>query len=482
MDQALQPSTSSDQLQLRKAPPPQHAEPTIAEKPNYTIFFKHPGYSDEYDQNILFILFAIDHPSGGLHYGTAFDACAIVAGNAWNGHFRETRDGTIVNMARDGLLMGKTYYFYVPGNHGDGPDSSPEAALRYPVFPTFQHWSFPHEDLPQHWIAKSSESDSRPLPTPSGLSGYIRARDNCCIVTGYEDYVEKAHLCPKQEFPWFISNGMGKYNDNRDLSGGWLMDDRTNAVLLRQDLHSSFDDRKFVVVPTVSGWIVHFLEWTKDQGPMYHNTPVSIHAGVSPSFLLARFAWAIFPLMRNFLDQGLSRKLRLRVELEDGSMVKETKAVSGDELRKISNPPKQNKRKARSATNVENDDEGPPPSNYSLLSSPKDTPSKNSSSNSSTTSRSSQSAKSSSTPSITFLHDDTADGDIKTLKRKMLKAQRPKDPKLLCCDYNKAERNTRLGRLGPRKYGGTHLCMQCIGLEYRADEELPELTQEDFEP
>lgn len=53
---------------------------------------------------------------------------------------------------------------------------------------------------------------------------------------------------------------MNKYNDDRDLSGVSLVDDRTNAVLLRQDLHSSFDDRKFVVVPTVSGWIIHFLE------------------------------------------------------------------------------------------------------------------------------------------------------------------------------------------------------------------------------
>ncbi|KAA6413725.1 MAG: hypothetical protein FRX48_02086 [Lasallia pustulata] len=47
------------------------------------------------------------------------------------------------------------------------------------------------------------------------------------------------------------------------------------------------------------------------------------------------------------------------------SIITETGAVSGDELRKISHPPKQNKRKASSAINVGNDDEGPFSSTFS---------------------------------------------------------------------------------------------------------------------
>ena len=52
-----------------------------------TIAFRHPGYSDELHQNILFILYAFDnnHGSPRLNYQTALIACAIFAGNAWDG-------------------------------------------------------------------------------------------------------------------------------------------------------------------------------------------------------------------------------------------------------------------------------------------------------------------------------------------------------------------------------------------------------------
>ena len=49
------------------------------------------------------------------------------------------------------------------------------------------------------------------------------------------------------------------------------------------------------------------------------------------------------------------------------------------------------------------------------------------------------------------------------------------------CDYNTAENNNRSGVPGVRNFGGTYLCLEWIGSEYRADGELPELTLENFE-
>ena len=42
---------------------------------------------------------------------------------------------------------------------------------------------------------------------------------------------------------------------------------------------------------------------------------------------------------------------------------------------------------------------------------------------------------------------------------KMLKAQPPRDAKVLCCDYNTAEYNSRLGVPGATNFGGAYLCL-----------------------
>ena len=63
----------------------------------------------------------------------------------------------------------------------------------------------------------------------------------------------------------------------------------------------------------------------------------------------------------------------------------------------------------------------------------------------------------------------------------MSKAQRPKDSKLLCCDDGMAENVSRSGVHGARKLGGAYLCLECLGSEYRADEQLAQLLPEDVE-
>lgn len=71
--------------------------------------FRHPGYRDEH--NIIMVLPALDDAQGGIHHETALTACAIVAGNRWDGFLREQGTGSRVTTPRDGILKGKDYFF-----------------------------------------------------------------------------------------------------------------------------------------------------------------------------------------------------------------------------------------------------------------------------------------------------------------------------------------------------------------------------------
>ena len=62
----------------------QPAEPSDAFSGNRDDIttFKHPGYPDQSDHDVLLTLLAFDSPTGGIHCGTAHLVCAIVAYNA----------------------------------------------------------------------------------------------------------------------------------------------------------------------------------------------------------------------------------------------------------------------------------------------------------------------------------------------------------------------------------------------------------------
>lgn len=86
----------------------QHPDPAIPSR-SRGIRFRHPGYKD---QNILFTLLGHDSPEGGLHHETARLACAIVAGNRWDGYLSISPTGP--RIAATELLLGSDYYFIVP--------------------------------------------------------------------------------------------------------------------------------------------------------------------------------------------------------------------------------------------------------------------------------------------------------------------------------------------------------------------------------
>ena len=132
-------------------------------------------------------------------------------------------------------------------------------------------------------------------------------------MTEYAEDCEIAHLCPKRETVWFQSNAMGRYSMERK-TGKNVTDDKSNCLLLREDLHTSFDKMRFAFVPKESptgmSLVTHMLVQAGQHCEQYHNA--KLHPiGVSCEFLLVRFAWTIFPLLTNWLQQGHQRLLLL---------------------------------------------------------------------------------------------------------------------------------------------------------------------------
>ncbi|KAJ9633805.1 hypothetical protein H2199_009218 [Coniosporium tulheliwenetii] len=453
-----------------------------------TITFKHPGYPDQFGQNILLTLFAFDHPSGGLHYGTAHLACAIVACNAWNGYFTRTRDGPRLELDYDDLLLDRVFYFHVPTGTG-----------KYPVYPNFDNWAFPHDDLPPHWpSAVRSEGEGvdelGAPPSSSTLTAAVLRRDKACVISKQGDCVEKGHLCPRSEVKWFDLNGMSQYNLNRQLIQDAVVDDISNVIALRSDIHTTFDDRKFVIAPKKGQWVVHFTDLTSDLGRLYHNTPLGLHQDVSSKCLLVRFAWAIFPSVMKFLATGAGRMVRMRITVED-EFREVTRKMGTDEARSTfattrgrSVSPK--KRKGDAATDEPGDADSPlqdgpkrrrtapatPPSNVSCSTAASHPPSKSQPLPHTPPETLDKPLRTHLTDNDNLCgnHHGTMQDraqDLQQLKRSWILQQRPSDPSLYCCDYNAAEAAAKAGIPGKREWGGSYLCEECLGVEYRDEDE-----------
>ncbi|KAH0555675.1 hypothetical protein GP486_006379 [Trichoglossum hirsutum] len=182
-------------------------------------------------------------------------------------------------------------------------------------------------------------SNSSPFEAPTtaqtNISARVNQRDFSCRISDHKDCTSCVHIVPKTEYEWFTSNGMDLYNLEVQPSGLSIMDDIRNVLRLRHDLHFDFDNKKFVFVPKpiptqlssllpnstspdrVSGsgssrplsFVTHVLKPTHELGRLYHNTLLHPTPGVRPEFILARFAWTIFPSVTPFLERGIPRSL-----------------------------------------------------------------------------------------------------------------------------------------------------------------------------
>lgn len=294
------------------------------------ITFRHPAYPPV--QNVLLRLPALDHPSGGIHHETARTACAITAGNRWDGYLTEAIDGPRVEIPSHGVLQKSNYYFHVPSPAASryktscmfgmiitdvDPEASDSEFFRYPVVPCFREWKFPHNDLPSSWINKSRvTSNSSNRLYRSNLSVAVNLRDVTCRMSDHEEVTEMAHLCPRSEDRWFHDNGMHNYIDDPRKTGSGAVNDPSNVMLLREDLHTSFDQLKFVFVPkaTANGdstLVTHLLVDSSELCRLYQNTELHSIDGIAREFLFARFAWSIFYFLEGFLQAGTLRDLLL---------------------------------------------------------------------------------------------------------------------------------------------------------------------------
>lgn len=105
-----------------------------------TVTFRHPGYPNEH--NIIMVLPALDDAQGGIHHETALIACAVVAGNRWDGFLSEQRTGSGVLTPRDDVLRGKEYYFRLPG------DERGQSSTQQRLYPTQLTQTQPDSKLP----------------------------------------------------------------------------------------------------------------------------------------------------------------------------------------------------------------------------------------------------------------------------------------------------------------------------------------------
>lgn len=201
------------------------------------------------------------------------------------------------------------------------PNREYRPPYRWPVVATFQDWTFPR-NLPEIWTrcARVQSAVSNTAPQSNSTSA-IRQRDVTCRITAFESGTEVAHLIPEHERQWFLSNSMTEWNSDLTLDPDNLLRDLGNAVLLRSDMHTAFDQRKFVFFPKdPEGFVLHMLEPTSDIGQLYHNTRLNIPQ-CSLEFLFARFAWSIFPSLSGFLSRPSRSRLVLRLKADTGERV-----------------------------------------------------------------------------------------------------------------------------------------------------------------
>ncbi len=271
---------------------------------------------------------------------------------------------------------------------------------------------------------------------------------------------------------------MDRYNISRSLVGADLVNDTANALALRSDIHSAFDAGKFVITLKQDQWVSHFLTPTANLGPEYHNMIVEIPPSVHPAFLLSRLAWAIFPGIQNFLVRGEKRLVTLRQEIGRARDVKdldgkELSVILGTESRGRSNSPTKRKR-VEPITEVPADSskkarlESPQP--IKCLAFTHDPPATIPELCNADAAFTSSLDRSSEAPKLYTDDEISEQMHISALRQTGLKAQRLSNPPL-CCDYTAAERANEAGMEGPRKFGGAHLCMMCLGADYRDEED-----------
>lgn len=177
-------------------------------------------------------------------------------------------------------------------------DHSSSTDDKYAVVPSFGNFTCP-TTLPPSW----SEA-----PIHLATTFDLHARDPVCRITASTDALDDAHIIPAAHEYWWQRNLMFRFTARPGNSQTTSCAD--NMLRLRTDLHRLWDDGQFAIVPKDGKWVIHFLQdtSTSELHDTYHNLELQRITGVSPMFLLCRFALAIFT-KSVFLSQNTGRKL-----------------------------------------------------------------------------------------------------------------------------------------------------------------------------
>ncbi|KAL1970664.1 hypothetical protein VTN77DRAFT_4308 [Rasamsonia byssochlamydoides] len=218
------------------------------------VIIKHPAYPDHND---LLSFYAWDNGSG-IHLGTVLLACRLVACNEFDGFLTKDRNGTQqITDSEDSVLAPGIYFFHVRPPQPD--------IYRYPIYPCFKDWRYPHDSVPNSWVGSWTRTTAPPSideAANSSVSLAVIARDKKCCVSGFQDGLERAHLCPQAEKEWFRQNDMQEYNSCLGLATEYFVDDKANSISLRVDIYQCFDKGSFVIVRKEGNWVAHFLRQT----------------------------------------------------------------------------------------------------------------------------------------------------------------------------------------------------------------------------
>ena len=294
--------------------------PVSDDYPNFTLsprlVVRHPGYTDD-GTNELLSLVATDRglDAPGVQYGLVHTACAIFAGNRFDGWLSKTRDATIRGaIAPQDLLPVDTYYFHVPPDAGAVEAFANTTLTPYPIVPNFHEWTFPHARTPPTWQAPLIGEPVAPLPA--------KHRDGTCRVTNHREPTESAHIIPASEKDWFARNCMDNYSLSCLKRGQEVVNGDENVILLREDVHTQWDRMCFSLVPKLIdgdtwAWTVHVHKPSQELHALYHNLQLQPLTGVRHEYLFARFAWDFFPLLQGFLQRMKQRRLKLRSGVQD---------------------------------------------------------------------------------------------------------------------------------------------------------------------
>jgi hypothetical protein len=443
------------------------------------IVIRHPGYKS----SRLIDLPAFDggEDCPGIHHGTVLLICGFFADNTFDGWLSLTRGGDRLGLGGDDLLPVGEYYLPIPWP-AELRTEGQQGVYKWPIIPTFRLWPFPHSNLPPPQLFPRnpfSDQTSIPISLRSNASQTVKARDGGCCMSPDQDGVEGAHIVPEGEDEWFREQEMDQYNPISWMTGAKPVNNPSNMLTLRADIHIVYDTKSFIFTWKLGSWRSHFLTSTANLGFEYHNRRVKMPVDVHPNFLLARVAWTVFPMIQNFFSRGESRVVR--VGLEDKEMTSHALRDTFFPRTRNSSPTKSRghspqKRKRDGADNEDMEVSGavsqrprleidrslhpnkepvfenPPAATPDLL-------------DCETNSENSRMPVYLPEKNCTDLH--TWDQHITTLRHQALIDQRKNNASLMCCDYNMAEQEIAAGMEGPKMYGGAHVCMRCMGVEFR---------------